>query len=619
MKKLLLTGMLLVFTLLLLACGGQQAAEQPEPEVIREIVTQVVEVTVEGEERVVTQVVEQEVERIVTATPSEAEMEEMSVRTLNVRVGSEPPSLDPSIATDTTSVDIISNTMCGLSRFDPESLEVMPWVATEWTPSEDGLTYTFNLRDDVMWVAYNPQSGEIEEQRPVTAQDFAYGIRRTLNPETAADYAYVYYVIAGAEAYNTGDPAAEDFAALGDAVGVNAVDDTTLEVTFVEPYGFAPAFSALIHTFAQPQEVIEQWGEGWTEAGRIWNCGPFALTSWIHNAELTLEKNPFYFEADQVNIDRIVAPIIVEESTAFSLYEAGDLDTTQAPIADLDRIRSDAELGEQLDVSPAACTYYYGFVTQKAPTDDPLVRRALSAAMDRTSLIENVTKGGQLPAHSFAPPGIFGTAADNDDVGEWMVMEDFGEQLSQAQAWMEEAGYPNGAGLDLLMMHNTSEAHATIAQAVQAMWQEAFPEANITIENQEWGVYLDTIDPTAPVEGKPNVYRLGWCMDYPDQNNWVNDVFNSASGNNSAMFANEEFDALITQAATEQDPATREELYAQAETILVEDEAAIAPIYYYTNVRVLRPYVNSAPIVGGNNLWYLWDIDWDAKAEMMGQ
>jgi oligopeptide transport system substrate-binding protein len=251
-------------------------------------------------------------------------------------------------------------------------------------------------------------------------------------------------------------------------------------------------------------------------------------------------------------------------------------------------------------------------VNTKPPFDDPMVRKAFAMAIDRQSLIDNVTKGGQRPAHSFAPPGVFGNVADDMDVGGFLVMENYADQLAEAQAILAEAGYPDGEGLDVLLMHNTSEAHAQIAQAVQAMWAEAFPAANVNIENQEWAVYLKTLLPDSPDEEKPNVYRLGWCTDYPDSNNWVNEVFNSKSGQNYAKYSNPEFDAIVEEAAFELDPEKRKELYKQAETIFMED-AGIAPIYYYTYVNMYKPWVTPviAPI-GGHPI-ALWEIDMDAK------
>jgi oligopeptide transport system substrate-binding protein len=198
-------------------------------------------------------------------------------------------------------------------------------------------------------------------------------------------------------------------------------------------------------------------------------------------------------------------------------------------------------------------------------------------------------------------------------------MDDYAAQVGEAQALLEEAGYPTGEGIDITLGHNTSEAHAQIAQAVQAMWQEAFPAANIDIENQEWAVYLDTLLPDSPDEEKPNVYRLGWCADYPDSNNWLNDVFNSKSTQNYAKFNNEEYDALVTEAAFEEDPDRRLDLYTQAEEILINDVQAIAPIYYYTYVRLYKPWVTPVISPVSGDPIAEWRIDVAAQQEATGQ
>jgi oligopeptide transport system substrate-binding protein len=300
-----------------------------------------------------------------------------------------------------------------------------------------------------------------------------------------------------------------------------------------------------------------------------------------------------------------------------ALYENNEIDMMAdpgwgPPLPDMDRIKADAQLSTELLIAPRLCTYYYGFVNSKPPFDDPLVRKAFSAAIDRQSLIDNVTKGDQLPAHSFAPPGIFGNVADDMAIGDYMVMSSYADQVTQAQEWLAEAGYPDGEGLDVLMMYNTSEAHAQIAQAVQAMWQEAFPSATINVENQEWAVYLKTLLPESPDAEKPHVYRLGWCADYPDSNNWLNEVYHSKSGQNYAKYNVPEFDALIEEAAFEPDPAIREDLYAQAEQIFMDD-AAIAPIYYYTYVRLYKPWITPVinPVTGDPIAQ--WKVDVDAQ------
>jgi oligopeptide transport system substrate-binding protein len=286
----------------------------------------------------------------------------------------------------------------------------------------------------------------------------------------------------------------------------------------------------------------------------------------------------------------------------------------------MDRIKADAQLSQELFIAPRTCTYYYGFVNTKPPFDNVLVRKAFAAAIDRQSLIDNLLKGEQVSAHSFVSPGIFGNVAEDMEIGSFLVEANYTDQIKQAQEWLAEAGYPEGEGLDVLLMHNTSEDHAQIAQAIQAMWQEAFPKANVTIENQEWAVYLDTLDPDAPDEEKPDVYRMGWCSDYPDANNWLNEVFNSKSDQNYAKFNMPEFDALVEQAALESDATKREELYRQAEDLFITQETAIIPIYYYTYVRLHKPWLTKIVIspVSGDPIAE-WEMDWEAKKAARNQ
>jgi oligopeptide transport system substrate-binding protein len=556
------------------------------------------------------------------ATGEEAAAEVAGPVTLDTVFSTEPPTMDPSLGTDTTSIWAIRQMFMGLTGFD-EDADVVPGLATDWTVSEDGLTWTYFMRDDVHWVKLDPATGEFEDLGPVTAYDVEYGAKRTLDPNAASDYAFVLYILAGGEEFNSADPTGDDFEALRDAVGVRAVDDTTVEFTLKEPAGYFPSITGMWVTFPQHQETIEAAGDAWTEPGNIVTNGPYTLAEWQHGSELRFVKNPLWPGADDVQIDVIQGPIIESESTAMSMYEAGEIDMMAdpgwgPPLPDMDRIKADAELSEELFIAPRLCTYYYGFVNAKPPFDDPMVRKAFAAAIDRQSLIDNLLKGEQRPAHSFASPGVFGNVAGDMDIAGWMVTDDYGGQVEQARTWLAEAGYPDGEGLEATLMHNTSEAHAQVAQAVQAMWAEAFPQARISIENQEWQVYLKTLLPGSPLDEKPHVYRLGWCADYPDANNWLNEVFNSKSGQNYAMFFNEEYDALVEQAAAESDPAVREELYRQAEMILIEDVTAIAPIYYYTYVRMYKPWVEYviSPVTG--DPVHQWTIDVEAKNAARG-
>jgi len=555
------------------------------------------------------------------AAPAEAES--MAPVTLDTVISTEPPSLDPSLGTDTTSIWAIRQMFMGLLSFD-ENAQVVPSLATEWSVSEDGLTWTYKMRDDVHWVKLDPATGEFEDLGPVTANDVVYGVQRTLDPNTASDYSYVLYIIDGGEELNSADPTADDIDALKEALGVKAIDDYTVEFTLKEAAGYFPSITGLWVTFPQNQDAIEAGGDKWTEPGNIVTNGPYTLEEWQHGASMRFLKNPLWVGADDVQIEAIQGPILDSASTAMSMYEANEIDMMAdpgwgPPLSDLDRVKADPELSQELFIAPRLCTYYYGFTNEKPPFDDPMVRKAFAAAIDRQSLIDNVLKGEQRPAHSFAPPGVFGNVADDMDIAPWLVMDNYADQVAQAQEWLAEAGYPEGEGIETTLMHNTSEDHATIAQAIQAMWAEAFPKAKITIENQEWSVYLKTLLPDSPLDEKPGIFRMGWCADYPDSNNWLNEVFNSKSGQNYAMFNNAEFDALVEQAAGESDPAVRQDLYAQAEKIFIDDETAIAPIYYYTYVRLYKPWMTDVVIspVSGDPVSQ-WKMDVDAKNAALG-
>jgi len=341
---------------------------------------------------------------------------------------------------------------------------------------------------------------------------------------------------------------------------------------------------------------------------------------------MELVKNPFWIDADSVQIEHVDYDTVQEASTRFAMYENNELDGSDVPLPEMDRVRADPVLGEELAILPRACTYYYGFVNTKYPFDDQRVRTAFSQAIDRQSLVDNVTKGGQIPASSFAPPGIFG-APEPGTVGMFYDPE---AAVASLQEFLDENGMTidDFNDLDIVLMHNTSESHGQIAAAIQQMWADALG-AEVRIENQEWSVYLSTIQKDQPIEEQPHIYRLAWCADYADENNWVHENFNSTQGYNDLrrncvdVNCNEvietEFDELTVAAQVETDPAIRAELYAQAEEILALDEAAMAPIYHYTFVRVVKPWLTQTfPSVAAPAI-YEWTLDWDAKTAALGE
>lgn len=540
--------------------------------------------------------------------------------TLDLNWGTEPPSLDPSLGTDTTSIGIINELFLGLTELDPETQEATPELATDWTISEDGLTWTFTLRDDVPWVQM--VDGEVVQTgEMVTAGDVAYGLKRTCDAETASDYAYVLYIVAGCEAANTGEGSADD-------VAVTAIDDTTLEITLNYPAGFFSQIASMWIMRPMPQAAIEEHGDAWTEPENIVTNGPFVLSEWIHGDSLQLVRNPHWYGWEEMadvvgNIEVINGVMIEEASTSFALYENNEIDTDGVPLEMMD-LANAGEFGDEYHVTPRNCTYYYGFVTEKEAVSDVRVRRALSMAVDRKTLADDILKGGQIPANTFTNPLNFGSPAEDPEVASWALSEEQGgpgyaEAVAMAQALMEEAGHPNGSGLSITIGHNVSEAHGTIAQAIQAMWQAAFPELEVVIETQEWGVYLESLDHDSPLEGKPDVFRLGWCQDYPHANNWIHEVFNPLQGANETLISvdDPEIGALVqefadtTIAAQTASPEEQMELYKRAEQLFIDDIAGIIPIYYYTRNVVVKPWVDR---VFADDLYlYRWSVDQAAK------
>jgi len=513
---------------------------------------------------------------------------------INLNWNTEPPTMDPGLATDTTSVDCVNMLFMGLTKLDIETVEPKPYLATEWSVSADGLVWTFKMRKDVSWIRWDPATQKAEKKRNVVAGDIVYAVRRVANPETASDYAYVDYIIKNVQAVNTGE--STDL----ESIGVRAVDDYTVEFTLTQPAGYFPAIAGMWTNTAVPREVIEQYGDKWLEPGNIWTFGPAVLDVWEHESKVVFKKNPTWFDAKNVSIQTYNIALVNDDATAMAMYENGELDVQAPPLADMDRIKADATLSKELYIGPGTCTYYYGFNTTKPPLDNAKVRQALSYGIDRQKLIDTVLKGGQKPATSFACPGVFGTPAEDPKFPAIKF------DAAKGKALLAEAGYPNGQGMpEITLMFNTSSGHQKIAEFVQQSWKENLG-IDVKLANQEWAVYLKTVNTDAP-----QVYRMGWCLDYPDENNWVLENFHTTKSLNNPKWSGPnavEFDRLTEEAALSADPAKRKELYFKAEELLTVTDAVIAPIYFYTSVVMTKPYVERTYSKAGHQEFWYWKV-----------
>jgi len=395
---------------------------------------------------------------------------------LRVQLATEPPTLDINAATDTTSHAVLNQIMEGLYRYDGEG-NIQPAGATSYEVSEDGLIYTVYLREDAVW-----SDGE-----PVVAQHYVDGILRLLDPETAAEYAYVMWYLSGAEAYNTGetdDPS---------TVGVRAVDDYTLEMSLDSPQAFFDSILAFFTTWPVRLDIIEEYGDLWTEAGNFVGNGPYVLAEWVHDDHVTVEANPLYHDADMVNIPRVNFPIITEAATALAAYERGELDTSGYPSEEQDRIL--AEMPDDFLRLPRPGTYYLGLNTALEPTNNLNFRIALVSSVDRRSLIDAVLNmPWRTAACGTIPPEILGYQPCGE-VGYDYNLDFALEHLAMA---MEEMGVAEAGDISMQLWFN--RGNEDIIEAVEEQWETNLG-VNVNVVNMEWGVYLDTLQSCRGAEG----------------------------------------------------------------------------------------------------------------------
>ena len=485
--------------------------------------------------------------------------------TLHWGNGTEPQSLDPHIATGVPEHHIISSLMEGLVHKDGETLEPRPGVAKSWDISADGRVYTFYLRQDARW-----SNGDLHN-----AHDYVWSWWRALQPALGNLYAYMYFPIANAKAYYDGE--ISDFS----QVGVKALDDYVLQVTLTEPipyflqlldhYSTYPVHRATVEKFGK----ADQRGTRWTFEGNIVGNGAFQLKEWKINRRITVERNPHYWNAENVRLNQVVFYPTENVTTEERMFRAGQLHYSGIPS---DKIQAYSQSNDpSLRIQPYLGVYFYRLNVDKPQLSDKRVRRALGMTINRDQLVSQITKGGQIPAYAITPPGTMGYYPESD----------LAFDPEAARKLLAEAGYPNGEGFPTTeILYNTSEGHRKIAVALQQMWKKHL-NIDVVLLNQEWKVYLDTVS-----NHHYEIARAGWIGDYVDPNNFL-DMFLCNGGNNRTHWCNPEYDQIILQqvpkAKTHQQ---RLDLFKQAENILL-DEMPVIPIYIYTSNNLVHPTVKN--------------------------
>ncbi len=568
----------------------------------------------------------QVIEKVITATPAPtATPQRPNVIRLSTDSSGDVPTLDPGLSENSMSTTIVESTFVGLTRLDEATNELHPGMATRWDSSSDGKTFVFQLRRDVPWVKWDavkkqvvkvqtcPDKDKKTADRVVTAKDFEYGIIRALKPETASPYAFAFVsMIHGADEFNAGKT--KDTS----AVGVKALDEATLQIKFKEPAVYNTHLIGLWTAMAVPKWLIEgdectaARKDKWTEPGMFQSYGPFTLKEWVHEATITIVKNPFWPGDPWTPQSKVnqVSWLMLDPVASLAEFEAGNLDVATVPASEIERVRTDAKLSKQWTVLPSLCTYAYGFNTKAKLVDDPRLRRALSMAVDRKALIESAAAGDRGPALWFSRPGLIGAPVPKDypDLGIKFDKEGAKKLLDE---YLKDKNLTVDK-LDLTLVYNNTPGNQKVADAIQQQWKNNLG-VNVKPTSKEQGAFFTNV---ASREA-PQIWWLGWCMDYPDVNNFAREVVAMGGYDNPAVgsapagglnWKNDKYEDLVKKAALETDAKKRVDLYAQAEKILVSDDAAVMPLFWYDRNVLTQPWIKRTFPSGTNDRYEHWEI-----------
>lgn len=486
----------------------------------------------------------------------------------------EPASLDPIKGVGLPEAQVARDLFEGLVNQDAQG-KVIPGVALRWQ-SMDNRTFLFTLRDNARW-----SNGD-----PVTADDFVYSWRRLVAPENSSPFAWFARLagIVNAEQIIDGKMPAE-------RLGVSAPDAHTLKVQLNKPVPYFASLTAHFSLFPVHRPTLEKYGSDWTKVGNLVGNGAFTLQTRVVNEKLVLAPNKAYWDHDKTRLTRVTFVPVNQESSATKRYLAGDIDITES--FPKNRYRQLLqELPGQVYTPQQLGTYYYAFNTRRAPTDDVRVRRALSYAIDRKVIAEKVLGTGEKPAYSLTPDVTAGFTAEPNMLQQYSQAE----LDAQAKALMAAAGYGPGRPLTLSLLYNSSENHQKIAIAVASMWKQKLG-VNVKLTNQEWQTYINSRN-----SGQFDVVRASWVGDYNEASTFLSLLTASHSGN-IARFSSAEYDRVLADAGTKTDAEALNADYNRAERILLQ-EAPIAPIYQYTNGRLIKPWVKGYPIANPEDVAY---------------
>ena len=483
--------------------------------------------------------------------------------TLRIAQAEAPDAFDPATLGDNRSIELAQNVFDGLTAVDQESLEAIPSLAEEWEVSDDGKTYTFTLGE-----------ANFHDGTPVTAQDVVDSLNRTLSPEVGSGYVFFLSAIEGASEVNEGE--AET------ASGIRAVGERTVEIRLNNPAGYFPSLVGMWPYWVTNSETIAEHGDKWTTPPNVNGTGAFKLTDLQADTKYTFERNEDYMHGAP-ELERVVVSIVPDPAAQLARYKAGEFDVIyNLTAATYREVQNDEELREQFHSTPILRTTWINMRNDVEPFNDKNVRLAFNHAIDKEALIEVALGGLGSPAHTFLPPGLPGSVAEDRDP------IDFDPEL--ARELLAEAGYENGEGFPSLDLHYPSGSEfQTVFEFVQGQLQENLG-IRIGLKPMPRTAYNELLN---DAERRPILSQFGFGLDYPDpqeQHEYLG-VSQPAGFANYANYSNPEFDRLIQEANATTDTEERYELHREAETLYLDD-APIVPLYHPLGTWLAKPYVD---------------------------
>jgi oligopeptide transport system substrate-binding protein len=480
-------------------------------------------------------------------------------KAIAVNLGDNFRDLDSTTTTDSASTAILDNVMEGLMRLDQNDKPV-PAQAKDVQVSDDGLTYTFTLRDGLKW-----SNGD-----PVTSQDFKYAWLRAIDPKTAGQYAYIITTfVKGADEFNTGKGSADD-------VAIETPDDKTVKVTLVSPSPFWLGLAGFFTYYPQNQKFVEQQGEKYAQTpdALLYN-GPYTTTAFENTQGATLVKNEDYWDAGNVSIQRAEFKIVKETDTSVNLYDSGELDETEIDSEYVDEYKGKPDFYSQTFF----VTWYLVPQLSMPIFQNKNVLQALQMSFNRQALVDEILNNGSEPADGYIPVGMAGPGDQTFREAQGPVMPEYDPE--QAKALFQKGVEEVGENPTIEYLSYDDSVSRDMATFLQQEWKKM--GANVTINVQPFNEALNL-----QASGDFQLSQQGWIADYNDPMTFL-DLFEPGSSFNTSNYENERYGQLISGAREEADPASRMDMLMEAERILVEEDAATAPIYFEGEVHLVRP------------------------------